>query len=82
MMSNERSAEAEVRNPLLSLPAMQKIRALPAPARQALAELLVELHSDAERRAQVAWNRSKAPMAAYWKSVAVYTLHIHRALRK
>ena len=82
MMSDDRSTRPEVRNPVLGLKAMTKLQALPAPARAALAELMLEIREDARERAQRSWRLNKAPMAAYWKSVSVYALHIYRALRQ
>jgi hypothetical protein len=81
-LMEQRSNRAEIRNPILALPALRKVRALPEPARLAIAELLKEISEDAQERSVRAWYRNKAPMAAYWKSVAVYARHIHRALRK
>lgn len=69
---SERSSKAEVRNPLINLPAAQQILALPPESRQALAALLCDLASDVRFRAERSWRQSKAPMAAYWKSVSVY----------
>lgn len=71
----ERSKKAEVRNPLIGLPASRRIKELPSDARAAIAELLTELASDAAIRAEKAWAKSKGPMAAYWKAVAVYAKH-------
>ena len=79
--SPERSSLAEVRNPLLRLRAAKQLRALPPQARHALALLLLDLSRDARERAQQSWDRNKAPMAAYWKSVSVYAGHLHRVVR-
>ncbi len=73
-----RSDRAEVRNPLLTLPATREILALPRETRAPLVALLRELAADADRRAQHAWRTRKAPMAAYWKAVAVYAKHAAR----
>ena len=78
---SERSSRAIVRNPLLALPASERLRDLPPEARDALRELLIEIRADAASRAQVCWKRHKAPMAAYWKAVSVYAGHTARALR-
>ena len=59
----------------------QRFRTLPEEARQALREALVALRADAGRRAQHQWSKHKAPMAAYWKVVAVYAGHLARTLR-
>lgn len=78
---SDRSSKAEVRNPLLALPAARLILALPPEARQALAALLSDLSVDARYRAERSWRQSKAPMAAYWKAVSVYARHLHRLAR-
>jgi hypothetical protein len=75
-----RTPEA-VRNPLLALPAIARLRGLPASARGELCALLMEIRSDAAKRAEHSWRRHKAPMAAYWKAVSVYAGHIARAVR-
>lgn len=70
-----RSSQPGVRNPLVLLPAAQKVRDLPPEARAALRSLLRELSADCRARATRAWVTHKAPMAAYWKAQAVYTRH-------
>lgn len=75
---SDRSSKAETRNPLLTLPAAQQLLALPPEYRRVLAVLLSDLSSDARCRAERSWRQSKAPMAAYWKSVSVYARHIQR----
>lgn len=81
MSDRQRSSQAEVRNPLLALPAAQHIKALPPEAQLALAALLRELSLDARERAEKSWRQNKAPMAAYWKAVSVYAGHLHRVAR-
>ena len=54
---------------------------LPPGAREALAGALVDLRRDARKRAELQWRRNKAPMAFYWRVVAVYAGHLARALR-
>ena len=76
-----RSSRAEVRNPVLALPASKQLRLLPADSRAAMAAVLSDLAADAGRRAQASWRTHKAPMAVYWKAVAVYAKHLSRALR-
>ena len=68
------------RNPVLALPAIGRLQALPLEIRAPLAALLAELASDARSRAEESWRRHKAPMAAYWKAVSVYAGHIRKAL--
>lgn len=77
-----RSNKAEIRNPLLRLPAAQRLLALSPEARHVLADLLIELAADARERADQSWARHKAPMAAYWKAVSVYAGHLHRILHR
>lgn len=68
-------------NPVLALPALREIAALPSEHRAAIAALLVDLGRDAKRRAEQSWRQNKGPMAAYWKAVGVYARHIARAIR-
>jgi hypothetical protein len=76
-----RSNRPTVRNPMLAMPGIARLRALPMPAREGLRLVLVDLADDAGRRAENCWRRHKAPMAVYWKAVAVYARHIARALK-
>lgn len=78
----ERDQVAARRNPVLALPAIARLQALEPAARQALAEVLADLRQDAAARAETSWRRHKAPMAAYWKAVAVYAGHIRRAIKQ
>lgn len=75
-----RSSQPMVRNPVLELPAMAKLQALPPAAKAALVDLLEEIRQDADGRAQRSWEQRKGPMAAYWRSVATYALHIRRGI--
>lgn len=79
--SPSRSALPETRNPLLKLESARRIMELPAEPRAALRALLLDLGRDANERASVCWRKHKAPMAMYWKAVAVYSRHIARLLR-
>jgi hypothetical protein len=72
---------AHVRNPILALPGLARLQALPPASRDALSILLHDLAADARVRAEHSWRRHKAPMAAYWNAVAVYSRHIARAIR-
>ena len=76
----ERSSRADVRNPILALPAATGLAALPHAAREALRSVLTAIAADASGRAQKAWRTHKAPMALYWKAVSVYARHIARAI--
>lgn len=75
-----RSTRREVRNPLLALPAAQRLTATDAPWRAELRALLLELRDDCRARADKAWRTHKAPMALYWKAVGVYAGHLARLL--
>ncbi len=75
-----RSSRPDTRNPMLSLPAIAALQRLPPETREALARVLADLATDAGARADHAWRRHKAPMAAYWKAVAVYARHTARAI--
>lgn len=77
-----RSARREVRNPVLALPAIHRLQALPEGQRTALAALLADLATDAHQRADKAWAQRKGPMAAYWRAVGVYARHTARAIRQ
>ncbi|WP_210358985.1 hypothetical protein [Sphingomonas beigongshangi] len=75
-----RSSKAEVRNPVLTLPAVAKLRALSPEARLALQSELLEIQSDARLRAERSWRTRKPPVAAYWAACGVYAGHIARAI--
>jgi len=75
-----RSTRRDVRNPLLSLAAVQALLALPREQRQALRTLLRDIALDARSRAEKCWRTHKAPMAVYWKAVSVYAGPIARVL--
>lgn len=77
----ERSSLPQVRNPVLALPAAAQLQALSPDARAALRAVLLDIRSAAQANAQKCWATHKAPMAAYWKVVAVYTGHIALLLR-
>lgn len=80
-MSMERSNKAIVRNPLMALPAAVKLGSLPAESRAAVRSLFKEISADARVRAEKCWRTHKAPMAAYWKAVAVYANHASRLVK-
>lgn len=81
-MTNPRSSRPDVRNPITSLPdAVAALQSLPNDSRQALRVALLAIRRDAAQRAEVSWRKHKAPMAAYWKAVAVYAGHIARLVR-
>lgn len=77
-----RSNSADVRNPMLALPGVQEaINSIPPDSRLALRKVLLALRADAQAKAAKSWKTHKAPMALYWKCVAVYAGHIARLLR-
>ena len=75
-----RSAKAEVRNPILALPAVARLRALSPEPRFALQDILLEIQSDARLRAEKSWRSRKPPVAAYWAACGVYAGHIARLI--
>ncbi|WP_237751518.1 hypothetical protein [Sphingobium sp. DC-2] len=75
-----RSSRAEVRNPVLGLPAARLIQAMPADTRALLSVLLLDLAAEACHRSRSSWERRKVFVAAYWATVAVYAGHIARVL--
>lgn len=78
----DRSTRAQVINPVLAIPAVvAQIDHLTLPERKALRSFLQSISADARIRAEKSWRTHKAPMALYWKCVAVYTNHLARALR-
>lgn len=78
----ERSNKSEVRNPVLALPGFARLTELSSPERAAIRAVLVSLSKDARERADKCWRTHKAPMAVYWKAVAVYSGHIARAISR
>lgn len=76
-----RSAAREVRNPVLALPAAQRLLDAPPEVRALVADLMGDIALDARDRAEKSWRTHKAPMAAYWKAVSVYAGHIKRVAR-
>lgn len=77
-----RSSRADVRNPILGLPAAcEAIARLDPDQAEALAAVLHAVARDATTRANELWRKHKAPMAAYWKAKAVDCRHIARAIR-
>jgi hypothetical protein len=55
---------------------------LPSDAKAALKLALMDLRTDALKRAQFMWSRHKAPMALYWKCIGVYAGHLARSITK
>jgi hypothetical protein len=71
-----RSARREVRNPVLALPAAQRIAHLPREHRALLGALLRDLAAEANAKGYECWGSGKAMMGAYWRVVAVYSKHL------
>ncbi|MCD6674873.1 MAG: hypothetical protein LT106_18725 [Burkholderiaceae bacterium] len=59
-----------------------RLRVLPPEAREALRAVLLDLRREAGAKKEAAQGRHKMWTATYWHVVAVYSLHIARALRK
>lgn len=77
-----RSTRPDVRNPLLQLKSARQLGEwLDAGTAQVLAIFLRDLSEDARRRAAESWKSHKAPMALYWKVVAVYARHLAQICR-
>lgn len=76
-----RSLRPDVRNPLTELAGFQVIKHLDPATRIYLKAGLDDLRRDAKTRADKAWSTGKAPMALYWKCLAVYAGHISRLIR-
>lgn len=76
-----RSTNPAVRNPLVKLPAAQRVAELPPEARAALKALLIEIRNDCRSNAAESWRKHKAPMAAYWKAQGVYANHAQRLIK-
>jgi hypothetical protein len=72
----ERSKRREVRNPILALPATQKILDLPYESRRLMGALLRDLSAEARAKGEECWGNGKAMMGAYWRVVAVYAKHL------
>jgi hypothetical protein len=75
-----RSAKAEVRNPILALPSVARLRALSPEARLALQDILLDIQRDARLRAEKSWCSRKPPVAAHWAACGVYAGHIARSI--
>lgn len=72
---------AIVRNPVLALPAVERLRDLDPECRSALRAVLLDIAVAANANAEVSWRKRKGPMAAYWRAVSTYAKHIARATR-
>lgn len=77
-----RSSRVEIRNPILTLPAVDALRSLDPAAQDALRLILLDLQRDARARAEKSWRTHKPPLAAYWSAVGVYAGHIARTIHR
>jgi hypothetical protein len=79
---NDRSNRPDVRNPMLALPGVREAAAsVPLEARAAMYRILMALRADSQLKASECWRKHKAPMALYWKCLAVYSGHIAKLFR-
>ena len=78
--AGQRPSKPDVRNPVLALPSVARLRALSPEARHALQEILLDIQSDARVRAEKSWRSHKPPIAAYWAACGVYAGHITRSI--
>lgn len=69
-------------NPLLRLPAAEKLLQLSPEQRHVVAGVMRELRDQANTEAEKAWQRRKGPMAAYWRAVSTYARHVAHALEQ
>ncbi len=69
-------------NPLLALPAMRKVLALPVEQRRPLEALMRDLRAATDKLAEESWSKRKGPMAAYWRAVSTYSRHVAHALSR
>ena len=76
-----RSTRPDVRNPLLKLPGVADIAALPPEAKAALRRLALDASKAWRVLGDECWKRSKPQMAAYWRAWAVNALHLARLCR-
>lgn len=78
-----RGLRADVRNPVLRLPAMQEILALPPDApisRRQVGLIVRQLADQANAEAVRSQRKNKHMMVAYWKVASVYAKHVARAI--
>lgn len=69
-------------NPLMKLPATQRLMALPRDQREVIEALMREIRAEANDLAEESWRKRKGPMAAYWRAVSTYARHVAHALSK
>lgn len=71
-----RSSRAEVRNPVLALPAAAELQALPRPQRLLLKRILRDLKRQCREQEAAAYAARKGPMTAYWMATGTYAGHL------
>ena len=76
----DRSTRPDIRNPMLRLPSVAAIQALPIEQRRPLGTLLREMAVQARAEANRAWASGKGPMAAYWLAASIYAKHAARVI--
>ena len=72
-------------NPVTKLPAARDLAALlqkQPELRDLFVQLLFQLGEQADSLAERSWKQRKAPMAAYWRTCAVYARHIARFIKQ
>lgn len=75
-----RSARREVRNPILAMPEIKELQALPLDQRRLIAKVARAVAARANEQAEVAWKRRKGPMAAYYRATCTIAKHFARAI--
>ena len=50
-------------------------------SKEALKLALINLRTTALNRANYCWSKHKAPMALYWKVIAVYSGHLSKSIK-
>lgn len=81
-MSAARSTRAEVRNPILGLPAAREaLAALPIDQAEALRTVLLQIQAQAKEKERESYAKRKGPMTSYWMAVGTYCKHIAHAIR-
>lgn len=69
-------------NPLLKLPAAERLMGLPPEQRREIALVMRDLRDQANTEAEKSWRKRKGPMAAYWRAVSTYARHLAHALEQ
>jgi hypothetical protein len=76
-----RSSLAEVRNPILALPAaVAALRSLDPQQRAALRVVLLAIREQARAKEIESYRKRKGPMVGYWMAAATYAKHIAAVL--